>query len=554
MAKVKAMTWEEFDKNCAAIEKITTARAVIEETAKERTDRKKKALANFEYFQKRYLAHFAKTAPAPWHLKLAKECEQDPTFKGIVEGHRGSAKSVLATLLIPLWLKLKGELKVMVLVGETEIKAQRLLATLQAELKSNALLIRDFGNQVMTGDWEKGEFVDSSGVAYFAISIRQDPSGIRYRENRPDYIVVDDVDNKKRCKNPTLVREVVEWIQEDLMGCFDIGAERFILVNSTKSKISVMEGMKQQMVYGKVPAFLSEADEYGEDEEYVSTPTETKPPKYVTSSSWSYYHVPAVDKLGNPTWPAKYSREYWKAKQKKSNLRAWKLNYMCEVVVLGKTFKAEWIRYEKILPLDQYDDLIIYCDPAWKSTPTACYKAVKFWARKGTRLQKIKAFVRQCSVSSMVRYFYDLYEAVERADQNTGPFRFKMDKPVHARWMMEANMLQDLLLDEFAEEGERRGYQLPIVGDRRSKGDKMSRIVATSALYERGFITYNIDEKDDPDMQRAEEHLLAVEEGTNTPLDSPDADEGGIWYLQRSGRTSKAPEPRIGKRQHKNAH
>ena len=66
---------------------------------------------------------------------------------------------------------------------------------------------------------------------------------------------------------------------------------------------------------------------------------------------------------------------------------------------------------------------------------------------------------------------------------------------------MEANFMQDVILDEFAVEGELRGYQLPIMPDKRKKPDKIQRIEAVSPLWERGFVWYNERKKEDPDMQ-----------------------------------------------------
>ena len=46
-------------------------------------------------------------------------------------------------------------------------------------------------------------------------------------------------------------------------------------------------------------------------------------------------------------------------------------------------------------------------------------------------------------------------------------------KPIyHDSWYMEANFMQDTILDEFQREGELRGYQLPMIGDKRKKPDK----------------------------------------------------------------------------------
>jgi len=136
----------------------------------------------------------------------------------------------------------------------------------------------------------------------------------------------------------------------------------------------------------------------------------------------------------------------------------------------------------------------------------------------------------------MVKIFYDWHESIP--------------EDVMCDYFIEANMLQDLLLDDFVEEGEERNYQLPIRPDSRKKPEKFARIEATSPLYERGHIIYNEDEKEDADMKRAIDHLIAFEEGSNTPDDSMDADEGAISILQTAQRVSKS-HIRTGKRKEK---
>ena len=133
----------------------------------------------------------------------------------------------------------------------------------------------------------------------------------------------------------------------------------------------------------------------------------------------------------------------------------------------------------------------------------------------------------------MVRWFYDLHESLPEG--------------VICDYYIEANFLQDTLLDEFANEGNLRGYQLPIRADKRKKPDKFQRIEAVSPLWERGFVFYNEEMRNDPDMQAGLEQTLSFEKGTRAHDDAPDADEGAIWMLQKRTRLETF-EPRCGHR------
>lgn len=177
--------------------------------------------------------------------------------------------------------------------------------------------------------------------------------------------------------------------------------------------------------------------------------------------------------------------------------RAFEKEYMNNPIKEGSVFRKDWIRWKRMLPLNKYDEIVAYCDPSFKGSTKNDYKAIKVWGKVGTELHHLYAFVRQCSVSEMVRWFYDLHE------------RFPED--VICEYYIEANFLQDIILDEFTIEGKLRGYQLPIQADRRKKPDKFARIEAVSPLWERGFIYYNEELQNDPDMLVGIEQTLSME-------------------------------------------
>ena len=66
-------------------------------------------------------------------------------------------------------------------------------------------------------------------------------------------------------------------------------------------------------------------------------------------------------------------------------------------------------------------------------------------------------------------------------------------------------------------------------------------------MWERGFVYYNENLKNDPDMTVGIEQTLAFQKGSNVHDDGPDADEGAIFILQKRSRV-EGFEPRIGRR------
>lgn len=491
---------EKWKEHCRQVQALTAVSlAVAKETPAGRDRRIKRLLSNYDEFCEYYFAHFLtlrdkatgeviKTIHnAPFHTRAALKIRNTPNLKAVFKWPRSHAKSTHIGVFIPLWLifQPKRLIDFMVTVGKSEDSAVRLLGDLQAELEFNQRLIADFGEQKNLGSWLEGEFKTRGGAKFLAVGRGQSPRGLRDREARPDYIVIDDLDDDELCRNEKRVKDMTDWVKEALFGALDVGRGRFIMVGNIISKNSVLAN-----IAASKGVYVSE--------------------------------IKAVDRDGNPVWAEKWTRQEAQAYRDFVGYRAWEKEMMHNPITDGTIFRHEWIRFKRLPPLEKYDMLVCYTDPSFKSTTANDYKACRLWGKIGTELHLIDTYVRQDTVSGMVRWLYNLYERIPSG--------------VVASFYMEANFMQDIILDEFAVEGNLRGYQLPIMPDTRKKPEKIQRIEAVSPLWERGFVFYNEALRDSPDMEVGIEQTLALERGSRVHDDAPDADEGAIWFLQRSTR------------------
>ena len=500
---------EEWREHCRQIQSLTDTSLLARETAAQKQQRISRLLKDYAAFCEYYFPHYLTLRDkvtgeplriihnAPFHNQAAQIIKNTPNLKAVFKWPRGHAKSTHIDIFTPLWLTFQPKrlINFMVLVGKSEDSAVRLLGDIQAELQYNKRLIADFGNQISSGDWAEGEFQTKDGVYFLACGCGQSPRGLRKREARPDYIVIDDLDDDELCRNPRRVRELTDWVKEALFGALDVGRGRFIMVGNLISKTSVLANICQTKGV------------------HVST-------------------VYAVDSEGNPTWAEKWTKEEARDYADFVGFRAWNKEMMHNPIIEGTVFRQEWIRWAKRPAWNKFSELILYIDPSWKSKKTNDTKAAKLWGKQGSTLWHLRAFVRKASVAELVRWCYDLYEQLPA---------------VAVKFYMEASFMQDILLDEFTTEGENRGYQLPITGDTRKKPDKFQRVEAVSPLWERGFVFYDESQKDNPDMQAGIDQLLAFEKGMSGNDDAPDADEGAIYLLQRSTR-QQTFQPVIGQR------
>lgn len=493
------LAYEQWKEHCKRVQSITDTALMAAETPAARDKRRRRLLDNYAAFCEYYFPHYLTLRDkvtgevirtihnAPFHNEAARKVRSTPNLKAVFQWPRGHAKSTHFDIFMPLWLMFQPKrlINFMVIVGKSEDSAIRLLGDIQTELEHNQRIIADFGRQRGSASWQDGEFKAANGVKFLACGRGQSPRGLRDRESRPDYIVIDDLDDDELCRNEKRVHDLTDWVKEALFGSLDVGRGRFIMVGNLISKNSVLFNI-------------------------------TKTPGVFVSV------IKAVDRNGEPVWRGKWTKEEAREYRDFVGYRAWEKEMMHNPIVDGTIFRSEWIRFKKMPKLSKYEMLVCYTDPSFKSTTSNDYKASRLWGKIGNELHLIDCYVRQDTVSGMVRWLYNLYESLPEG--------------VAVRFFMEANFMQDIILDEFTTEGNIRGYQLPLLPDKRKKPEKIQRIEAISPLWERGFVFYNEALKDSPDMQVGIEQTLALERGSRVHDDAPDADEGAIWYLQRNTR------------------
>lgn len=497
--------YKEYVESCQRI-RTETAMRIPTETEPQKRKRIAALKEDFNAFCKYYFPHYMDSDFAWFHLKAAREICNDPNAFAVLEFPREHAKSVLADIMVPLFLYARAELSGMVVVSANEDKAINLLSDMQAQFDSNALWIHDYGELAALGDWQSGYFATTEGIGFWAFGRGQSPRGIRKAAKRPNYAVVDDVDDKVIVRNTERVREAVNWILEDLYGALSIKGARLVIAGNRIHARSILAHM------------------VGDVE-----PGDPKRPgiKHIKVFALENPRTHKADPInGVPAWK-RYTKQELKARMETIGYRASMREYFHEHIEDGNVFSHDWIQWQRPLDYSDYDEIIVYGDPSFKNTKASDYKAIVATGRKGTRLDVLLAWVRQASISAMVEAFYDIYDIFG----------------TRARYYIEANMMQDLLFtDEFVNVGNQRGHQLPIRQDKRKKPDKFTRIENLSPLFERGVITFNEKQRKDNGMQTLVAQLLAFPTGND---DGPDALEGCVSLTTSSSRASSF-QPRTG--------
>jgi hypothetical protein len=480
-----------------------------EETSGERKARLRRCKKDYNYFVMYYFPHYAKGECGRFQIEFANAILK---FKNgcnmfAAEWARGHAKSVHADIFIPLWLMLNDELGGMVLIGKSFAAAKKLLGDVQNELAHNNRFIADYGEQISYGDWAEGEFTTREGINFVAGGLGSPIRGSRKGAKRPTYAVLDDIDDDEMCRNQSRVLNTLDWIFEALHPALEVDNWRIVMANNRIAKNSILAHFVGDTKPGK--------------------------PKRI-----GLYHskINAFNDKGEPSWSEYYTKEALQKKIAAMPYKSARKEYFNDPITEGRVFNAEWIRWTKAIPAHKHEYVLCYIDPSWKEGRD--FKAARVMGKLGTQRRHLRAFNRQESITKLVVWCYDLYEELVLNAKHSCAFEF----------YMESNFMQDTHLDDFKKEGEKRGYQLPIRGDDRKKPNKAARIEIMASDYERGFVEYDESQEQDPDMLLAIEHTLLFEEGSKTPDDAPDAEEGGAFKLKKIAQIETF-ERRVGKRQ-----
>jgi len=483
----KLDTWEE---HLRAIREATQGGRPISESANQKEQRIKRLMNNGGEFVRYYLPQYASLPSPDFHLEMFREVTTNDRAKFIAEWFRGGAKSVLGTLVIPLALIPDRRIRCVLLVSATYENACVLLGDIQAQLMANQKFIQDFGEQYNHGDWTKGRFTTANGVAFFALGMGQSPRGLRNGPDRPDFILLDDVDTDQVVRNPKRIDAGVNWIHRALLPAMSPSAEsgkRVVVLNNRIAPDGILPRMVEK------------------------------------HPDWTYSRVPVFDEDGRPAWPELNTPEGWE-EIRAIDEAAWQTEYMLNPVVEGRQFSTEWIMWQTRKP-EEMEQVVAYIDPSFRDKGDS--KAVKVWGKSGRQFHCFDALVRQTSMATVARWCYDLEE------------RWKEDHPeVPIQWWIEGGFIQSDHLDYFQKEGDNRGWQLRIRSENRKKPIKESRIASMIPMYENNYVTYEETQRKDKDMQRGIGQLLAWDYGPGGFDDSPDADEGA-WYILDSFRRPK---------------
>jgi predicted phage terminase large subunit-like protein len=301
------------------------------------------------WFFNLYFSEYVQSPSAQFHYELFR-LSQDPDLPLLaVIAFRGSAKSTIMSMSLPLWSILgKDQRKFVLILGQTQAQAKMYMSNLRDQLEGNDLLKADLGPfQERTETWGATTLVIPKHNARISIaSSEQSVRGLRHGPHRPDLIVLDDVEDIASTKTREGRDRTYQWLTNEILPIGGLKTKTVIIGNLLHDD-SLLKRLEEDIKEGR---------RFGEFRQYA-----------------------IIDEHGNPTWPGKYPDQAALDYQKKlvGDEHAWAREYLLTIIPdVDRPIQKEWIQYYDELPTEYSRYTRIAVDLAISEKDTADYTAI----------------------------------------------------------------------------------------------------------------------------------------------------------------------------------
>ncbi len=209
------------------------------------------AAVDFEFFCRYYLFEHFSLPPAKFQEVLMADAEElmqrdsETYLMDIV--FRGGAKTTIYALALPLYCILFERRHFIVILSDTEAQAKDKCLDIKTQLESNLRIIDDFGS-LQGRRWADLEFETSNNCKIIGAGSGVNIRGRRYKQYRPDLVVLDDIENRDEVRSPTQRDALERWLIRDVFKAGGIDT-KFIMIGTYLSYDCVLRQVNDLPIF-----------------------------------------------------------------------------------------------------------------------------------------------------------------------------------------------------------------------------------------------------------------------------------------------------------------
>jgi len=451
-------------------------------------ERMEKGRDDFQWWCHYYLADFFTAEAAGFHAELSELV--DAQEKVVCAAPREHAKSTVVSFAKVLHAVCYKLTRVTVIIRATEVEARQNVDDLRQELEANERIIEDFGTQYHPRKWSEAEFVTATGIKVVAKSRGQSLRGLKYRQHRPDLVIVDDLEDDEMVESKLQRDKCERWVLRNVLNSIGPGG-RFFMVGTVLHHDSVLV------------RFLKRTDTF-------------------VTRIWK-----AIQSNGKPLWPARWPLKRLRAKKKEIGIRAFGTEFLNDAANEEEQIFSpnnwKYFRDEDLAGVEL--DIVAAVDPAIGQKQKNDNTAVAVVGGLNGNYYVLRTVIKKLKIQRQV----DLVVSTCREWPRIRKFGF------------ETIAYQDALKQLVEEESAKYNLQIPAVAVKDISSDKLKRLSRLAPLAEQGRLWFPSASSSywTPAVTQCIEEFEALGCSTDSHDDGPDAVERAIALLRGSGKKGR---------------
>ena len=155
----------------------------------------------------------------PFHTEVYKNLQNPKVPRVLVAAPRGTAKSTVSSLILPLWraaFKPQDEDLFIVIISESQTQSINFLSRIKYHLENSSTYRRLFGDMgpSTAKRWTGNDIILANGTRIIAVGTGQRVRGFIEGDTRPNLIIVDDFESELNAATPEARAKNRKWMTE----------------------------------------------------------------------------------------------------------------------------------------------------------------------------------------------------------------------------------------------------------------------------------------------------------------------------------------------------
>lgn len=248
---------------------------------------------------------------------------------------RGHAKSAYLSNAFPVHEIAYRNRRMILIISETNAGSKKFIKWVAGQLKYNVKLRADFGEllyekKTMNEKDSEEAFLTTSGAKMEATSLGMQIRGFRNGAQRPDLILLDDLESRDSNNTPELRQKAKDWLNQDLMPAYDPTQTAIIFMGTLVHHDSLLNYVlkeRKDFVKNSFPAIIKQPErtdlwaeferiykEYEPSEEEISAiedaEDETDAPNVRAALAFFESHREEMEKGAEVLWPSRFPIQF----------------------------------------------------------------------------------------------------------------------------------------------------------------------------------------------------------------------------------------------------